>query len=112
MVLNATDLVCALKPHEVSNLVITKCTFICLQRYAKFADIRQLESFKHTDEVARSLTKLDRIDALVLNAGLGVGVYNETKDGVDSHMYIPPPMAPIAVTDSPAGKSTSSLRFT
>jgi NAD(P)-dependent dehydrogenase (short-subunit alcohol dehydrogenase family) len=31
---------------------------------------------------------LDRLDALVCNAGLGVGVYNETKDGLDSHMQV------------------------
>jgi WW domain-containing oxidoreductase len=41
------------------------------------------------DEVAKSLAKeLDRLDALVCNAGLGVGVYNETRDGLDSHMQV------------------------
>ncbi|KAI1139115.1 NAD(P)-binding protein [Hypoxylon sp. FL0543] len=49
----------------------------------------ELEDLKHTDEVARSLaSKLDRLDALVLNAGLGVGKYAETKDGLDSHMQV------------------------
>lgn len=48
-----------------------------------------LEDLKQTDEVARSLAKeLDRLDALVCNAGLGVGVYNETRDGLDSHMQV------------------------
>ncbi|KAF2751080.1 NAD(P)-binding protein [Sporormia fimetaria CBS 119925] len=48
-----------------------------------------LESFKQMDEVAKSLAKdLDRLDGLVCNAGLGVGVYNETGDGLDSHMQV------------------------
>jgi WW domain-containing oxidoreductase len=48
-----------------------------------------LEDFKQTDEVARQLAKeLTRLDALVCNAGLGVGVYNETRDGLDSHMQV------------------------
>ncbi|KAK5100670.1 hypothetical protein LTR70_001430 [Exophiala xenobiotica] len=47
-----------------------------------------LESLKQTDEVTRSLAKdLDRLDGLVCNAGLGVGVYNESvEDGLDTHM--------------------------
>jgi WW domain-containing oxidoreductase len=48
-----------------------------------------LQSLKQTDEVAKQLsTELDRLDALVCNAGLGVGVYNETEDGLDSHMQV------------------------
>lgn len=48
-----------------------------------------LESFKQTDQVARALAKeLDRLDALVCNAGLGVGVYNESEDGLDTHMQV------------------------
>jgi WW domain-containing oxidoreductase len=48
-----------------------------------------LEDLKQTDEVARSLAQeLTRLDALVCNAGLGVGVYNETRDGLDSHMQV------------------------
>jgi WW domain-containing oxidoreductase len=48
-----------------------------------------LEDFKQTDEVARQLaSELTRLDALVCNAGLGVGVYNETRDGLDSHMQV------------------------
>lgn len=48
-----------------------------------------LEDLKQVDEVAKSLAKeLDRLDALVCNAGLGVGVYNETPDGIDSHMQV------------------------
>lgn len=47
----------------------------------------ELEDLKHTDQVAQKLAKLDRIDGLILNAGLGVGKYNETEaDGIDSHM--------------------------
>ncbi|KAI0122392.1 NAD(P)-binding protein [Daldinia grandis] len=49
----------------------------------------ELEDLRHTDEVAQNLaSKLDRLDALVLNAGLGVGKYNETKDALDSHMQV------------------------
>lgn len=48
-----------------------------------------LQSLKQTDEVAKQLAQeLDRLDALVCNAGLGVGVYNETPDGLDSHMQV------------------------
>ncbi|OSS48278.1 hypothetical protein B5807_07598 [Epicoccum nigrum] len=48
-----------------------------------------LESFKQTDQVARALSKeLDRLDALICNAGLGVGVYNESEDGLDTHMQV------------------------
>jgi len=48
-----------------------------------------LQDLRQTDEVARQLAKeLNRLDALVCNAGLGVGVYNETRDGLDSHMQV------------------------
>lgn len=44
---------------------------------------------KQTDKVARQLAQeLTKLDALVCNAGLGVGVYNETRDGIDSHMQV------------------------
>ncbi|KAK4544081.1 hypothetical protein LTR36_004579 [Oleoguttula mirabilis] len=49
----------------------------------------ELEDLHQTDAVAKRLaSELTRLDALVLNAGLGVGVYNETKDGIDSHMQV------------------------
>ncbi len=32
--------------------------------------------------------ELTRLDALICNAGLGVGVYEETEDGIDSHMAV------------------------
>ena len=48
-----------------------------------------LQDLKQTDEVAKSLaSSLEKLDGLVLNAGLGVGVYEETKDGIDSHMQV------------------------
>lgn len=48
-----------------------------------------LEDLKQVDEVAKSLAnELDRLDALICNAGLGVGVYNKTRDGLDSHMQV------------------------
>lgn len=46
------------------------------------------EDLEMTDKVAKELRELDRIDGLVCNAGLGVGVYNETKNGLDSHMQV------------------------
>lgn len=61
----------------------------------KYGDVNRVEwnkidfeDLKFTDEVAKNLSKLERIDALVCNAGLGIGVYNETKDGIDSHMQV------------------------
>ncbi|USW54271.1 Putative short-chain dehydrogenase/reductase SDR, NAD(P)-binding domain superfamily [Septoria linicola] len=48
-----------------------------------------LEDLQQTDEVAGRLSKeLLRLDALVLNAGLGVGPYAESKDGIDTHMQV------------------------
>jgi WW domain-containing oxidoreductase len=49
----------------------------------------ELEDLKQTDQVAKELaSKLDRLDALICNAGLGVGVFNLTKDNIDSHMQV------------------------
>jgi NAD(P)-dependent dehydrogenase (short-subunit alcohol dehydrogenase family) len=49
----------------------------------------EFEDLHHTDEVAKKLAdELEQLDALVLNAGLGVGPYGETKDGIDSHMQV------------------------
>lgn len=55
----------------------------------------ELEDFHDTDRVARQLAAdlekaaTPRLDALVLNAGLGVGPYHETpRDGLDSHMQV------------------------
>lgn len=48
-----------------------------------------LESLKQTDETARNLAnELTRLDGLVCNAGLGVGVYNESEDKLDTHMQV------------------------
>ncbi|EXM13812.1 Short-chain dehydrogenase/reductase SDR [Fusarium oxysporum f. sp. vasinfectum] len=48
-----------------------------------------LEDLHLTDQVAKRLaSELDSLYALVLNAGLGVGPYGETKDGIDSHMQV------------------------
>ncbi|OBS26119.1 hypothetical protein FPOA_00062 [Fusarium poae] len=62
----------------------------------KFGDISrvefvqvELEDLHDTDRVAKKLaSELERLDALVLNAGLGVGPYGETNDGIDSHMQV------------------------
>lgn len=49
----------------------------------------ELEDLHQTDAVAKQLaSELTRLDGLVLNAGLGVGPYSETKDGIDSHMQV------------------------
>ncbi|KAF4426166.1 putative oxidoreductase bli-4, mitochondrial [Fusarium austroafricanum] len=49
----------------------------------------ELEDLHQTDQVAKKLaSELQRLDALILNAGLGVGPYGETKDGIDSHMQV------------------------
>lgn len=50
----------------------------------------ELEDFHNVDQVAKDLaSKLGQLDGLICNAGLGVGVYNETKaDGIDSHMQV------------------------
>ncbi|KAH7115082.1 hypothetical protein B0J11DRAFT_618686 [Dendryphion nanum] len=72
-----------------------------------------LESFKQTDEVAKSLAKdLEHLDGLVLNAGLGVGVYNESGDGVDSHMQVNHfSQAHIALTLLPLLQKTNNSRL-
>lgn len=53
----------------------------------------ELEDLHATDRVAKQLaSEIEgsgaRLDALVLNAGLGVGPYSETRDGLDSHMQV------------------------
>ncbi|CAK4030810.1 Hypothetical predicted protein [Lecanosticta acicola] len=48
-----------------------------------------LADLKDTDQVAKDLSsKLSRLDALILNAGLGVGPYEMSKDGIDTHMQV------------------------
>ncbi|KIW88277.1 uncharacterized protein Z519_11388 [Cladophialophora bantiana CBS 173.52] len=48
-----------------------------------------LEDLKFTEKVANELaSSSEKLDGLVLNAGLGVGVYNETKDKLDSHFQV------------------------
>ncbi|KAI1398640.1 NAD(P)-binding protein [Hypoxylon fuscum] len=62
----------------------------------KYGDVSRVQliqcdlgNLKETDEVARNLASdLNRLDALILNAGLGVGLYGETEDGLDSHMQV------------------------
>ncbi|KAI1103363.1 hypothetical protein F4804DRAFT_342528 [Jackrogersella minutella] len=62
----------------------------------KYGDVSRVEliqcdlgDLQQTDRAARDLaSKIARLDALVLNAGLGVGPYAETKDGLDSHMQV------------------------
>ncbi|KAI9748396.1 MAG: hypothetical protein M1835_001801 [Candelina submexicana] len=64
-----------------------------LKQYGDSAAVQwfkcDLADLKQTDEVAKHIHKAEpRIDALILNAGLGVGKYWETKDGLDSHFQV------------------------
>lgn len=48
-----------------------------------------LGDLQQTATVASQLaSRLQRLDALILNAGLGVGPFSLTKDGFDSHMQV------------------------
>jgi len=48
-----------------------------------------LEDLKMTEKVGDELaSSQDPLHGLILNAGLGVGVYNETRDGLDSHFQV------------------------
>ncbi|OQV05940.1 hypothetical protein CLAIMM_10592 [Cladophialophora immunda] len=48
-----------------------------------------LEDLKFTEKVANELAdSQEKLHGLILNAGLGVGVYNETKDHLDSHFQV------------------------
>ena len=48
-----------------------------------------LEDLQQTDSVAKDLaSRLQRLDCLILNAGLGVGPYEESKNGIDTHMQV------------------------
>jgi WW domain-containing oxidoreductase len=48
-----------------------------------------LQDLHQTDRVAKDLAnRLTQLDGLVCNAGIGVGEYSETADGIDSHMQI------------------------
>ncbi|KKY13139.1 putative oxidoreductase bli-4 [Diplodia seriata] len=47
-----------------------------------------LQDLKEVDAVTKELSDLEKLDGLILNAGVGVGVYSETKDGIDSHMQV------------------------
>ncbi|KAI5243174.1 NAD(P)-binding protein [Aureobasidium subglaciale] len=64
-----------------------------LKKYGDVSKIHsiqiELEDLKQTDQVAKKLAEeLPRLDGLICNAGLGVGDYNLTKDGIDSHMQV------------------------
>ncbi|KAK3061414.1 hypothetical protein LTS18_006321, partial [Coniosporium uncinatum] len=62
----------------------------------EFGDVSKVEwkkcnlaDLKQVDQVSRDLAKeLTQLDGLICNAGLGVGVYSETVDGIDSHMQV------------------------
>ncbi|MCJ1355576.1 MAG: hypothetical protein MMC33_005568 [Icmadophila ericetorum] len=48
-----------------------------------------LSDLKQTDQVAKELARNEKqLDALICNAGLGVGKYWETTDGLDSHFQV------------------------
>ncbi|KAL2054962.1 hypothetical protein ABVK25_004784 [Lepraria finkii] len=47
-----------------------------------------LKDLKQTNEVAKQLKSEQQIDGLICNAGEGVGKYNVTLDGLDSHFQV------------------------
>ncbi|KAL8790391.1 MAG: hypothetical protein Q9195_006409 [Heterodermia aff. obscurata] len=47
-----------------------------------------LKDLSQTDRVAKQLAEEQRVDGLICNAGEGVGKYNETIDGIDSHFQV------------------------
>jgi WW domain-containing oxidoreductase len=63
---------------------------------AKYGDTSKVETIqidlqdlRQTDRVAKDLaTRLPQLDGLICNAGIGVGEYSETADGIDAHMQI------------------------
>jgi WW domain-containing oxidoreductase len=66
-----------------------------IQKLAEWGDTSKvewkkcnLEDLEQTKQVAEELAKLPKIDALICNAGLGVGVYHESRDGIDTHMQV------------------------
>lgn len=64
-----------------------------LQKYGDTSKIIwhhcNLNSLHQTDTVAKDLlNSLDRIDGLICNAGIGVGPYSLSEDGIESHMQI------------------------
>ncbi|KAL9578714.1 MAG: hypothetical protein Q9212_005545 [Teloschistes hypoglaucus] len=70
-----------------------------LKKYGDTAKVHwtqlDLKDLKQTDAVAKQLQSEKQIDAvgnsvtsLILNAGEGVGKYNETVDGLDSHFQV------------------------
>ncbi|MCJ1318346.1 hypothetical protein MMC15_003674 [Xylographa vitiligo] len=66
-----------------------------MKEFEKYGDVSkvefvkcELEDLKQVDKVAKELSKLPKIDGLICNAGLGVGEYYETGDGLDSHMQV------------------------
>ncbi len=64
-----------------------------LKKYGDISRVKpvqiELEDLHQTDRVAKQLaSEITQLDGLILNAGLGVGPYSETKDGIDSHMQV------------------------
>jgi WW domain-containing oxidoreductase len=64
-----------------------------LQKYGDIGKIVwhqcNLSSLTRTDAVAKGLLQsLDRIDGLICNAGIGVGPFGLSEDGIESHMQI------------------------
>jgi len=64
-----------------------------LQKYGDISKIQwkkcDLNNLKQVDSVAKELAQtLERVDALICNAGIGVGPYSLSEDGIESHMQI------------------------
>ncbi|KAA8900920.1 hypothetical protein FN846DRAFT_957665 [Sphaerosporella brunnea] len=66
------------------------------EELAKYGDASKVEyincdlrDLKQVEKTAKDLRdKLSRLDALVCNAGIGVGKYGVSKDGIDTHFQI------------------------
>ncbi|RPB08118.1 NAD(P)-binding protein [Morchella conica CCBAS932] len=64
-----------------------------LQKYGDASRVEwvkcNLQDLKEVDRVAKGLKEKEkRLDCLVSNAGIGVGVYNLSRDGIDTHFQV------------------------
>ena len=64
-----------------------------LKQYGDISRVKliqiELEDLHQTAGVAKQLaSELTSLHGLILNAGLGVGKYAESKDGIDTHMQV------------------------
>ncbi|MCJ1264659.1 hypothetical protein MMC22_004533 [Lobaria immixta] len=84
---NASKIILLSQKEEHANEAVEE-----LEKYGDTNKVQwiqcDLKDLKQTDAVAKQLKDEKQIDALILNAGEGVGKYNETVDGLDSHFQV------------------------